>query len=366
MSEGESKIEASATADPRPQARTRKADTMSNVQRLTITETLAQVPTKLGFLPRESLMVIAMSKDSAVRAIYRADLATVTDLGTREHILHSFAKEFEAHHIAGVLIGVYSEGGHAEHAAVTEATRAFLSEHVASTFVHYVTNGIVTDEDGTNARIIDQDPVTTSCTIDAPTATALAKARKVESQLWPAGARPKALEHTLTLLRACADDTYPDVTTPALLGAVAALATSIAGRDALVIAVTDDSEDYGLARRLAVNPSTPGVREVLGAILGTSDPSGPEGIKPDTEAIRAKAVMLWDVHAHAKTPMAKAGVLSVLAMLAFWHNDPAAANTYARDAITVAKDLPEFTRFAELIAAAVEAGLTPGWASRIG
>ncbi|NYI42918.1 DUF4192 family protein [Demequina lutea] len=338
---------------------------MSNVQRLTITETLAQVPAKLGFLPRESLMVIAMSKHSAVRAIYRADLATVTDLDTREHILHAFAKQFDAHQIAGVLLGIYSEGGHAEHAAVTEATRAFLSEHVASVFVHYVTNGIVTDEDGTNARIIDQDPVTASRTINAPTANALAKARKVEGQLWPAEARPKALEQTLTLLKACADDTYPDVTTPALLGAVAALATSIAGRDALVIAVTDDSEDYGLARRLAVDPSTPGVREVLGAFLGTANPNGPEGIKPDTDALRAKAVMLWDVHAHAKTPMSQTGALTVLAMLAFWHNDTAAALTYAHDAITVAEDMPTFARLAQLITAATQAGLTPGWATRI-
>ncbi len=338
---------------------------MLNVQRLTITETLAQVPAKLGFIPRESLLVIAMSKDSAVRAIYRADLANVTDLDTRQHILHSFAKRIEGDQIAGIILGVYSEGGHAAHAGVTEATRAFLTEHVATVIVHYVTDGIVTDDDGTNGRIIDQDPVTAARTINAPTTNALAKARKVEGALWPKEIRHKALEHTLTLLKACADDTYPDVTTPALLGAVAALATSIAGRDALVLAIVDDSDDYDLARRLAEDPSTPGVREALGAILGTADPNGPAGTEPDTEAVRAKAVMLWDVHAHAKTPMAKAGALSVLAMLAFWHNDPAAARTYAHDAIKVADKIPSFARLADLIGAAVEAGLTPGWVSRI-
>lgn len=84
-----------------------------------------------------------------------------------------------------------------------------------------------------------------------------------------------------------------------------------------------------------------------------------DGLEPDAGRLGAAGRTLRSVMAHT-SPDRHAPAATVLAVLAWWSGDGAAANDWLRRAFAVD---PGYS-FARLLASALEAGLPPGWARR--
>jgi hypothetical protein len=401
---------------------------------LTITETLARVPEKLGYIPRESLVVLILTRTSAVRAVLVANLDEVTNPLARPLIVARMTQHFPAVNAHGLVLAVYTDTEHSEHATAINATRALLGEHVpAATHLVYVTGETVTDEHG-NTHPLALDPITATrptaqpdpddvetaraayharvAAIDEAVAKAQAvvdaeiervrtrdiadqavqhendephsdeAANEAEAAVIAANAALATAESAkfaaaeirdrfdglspvahgvgilIDLIAAATRGAYTDVTTPGKIGAATAAMMHPRARDAAVMALVDPSDNYRLARRLATDPNAPGVRVALERIIGTES-----GIQPDTQELRDIAAPLWDMHAFAPDADAKVAPLTLLALLAMWHNDTAAARTLAREAINASDD-DKRTRLACLILQGVNAGMTPGWVNQ--
>lgn len=403
-------------------------------QHLTITETLSRVSEKLGYIPRESLVVLVLTRTSALRAVLATPLDQVTNPLTRPLVAAHMAQHFQPAEAHGLVLAVYTDADHDENATAINATRALLGEQVpAATHVVYVTGATVTDEHG-DAHTLTLDPITAArptvqpdpnaaetvrAAHDARQAAiieAVAKAQAVidtdrerirtrdaaeqamseereephsddaandaeaavlaanAAHAYAEAARFNAAEIRdrfdglspiadgvgvfIELIDAARRGAYADVTTLGKIGIATAALTHLLGRDAAVMAVVDPRDNYLTARRLASNPKAPGVRLALERIIGTDS-----AIKPDAHELSAVAAPLWDIHAFAPDADAKVAPLTLLALLAMWHNDTAAARTLAREAIAASAD-ERSTRLASMILQGLNAGMSPGWVNQ--
>lgn len=403
-------------------------------QHLTITETLARVSEKLGYIPRESLVVLVLTHTSALRAVLATPLDQVTNPLTRPLVAAHMAQHFQPAEAHGLVLAVYTDADHDENATAINATRALLGEQVpAATHVVYVTGSTVTDEHG-DAHTLTLDPITAArptaqpdpdvtqtvrAAYDARQAAIIESVAKAQAVVdtdrerirtrdaaeeamreekeephsddaandaeaavlaanaayaYAEAARFEAAEIRdrfdglspiahgvgvfIELIDAARRGAYTDVATLGKIGTATAALTHLLGRDAAVVAVVDPRDNYLTARLLASNPKAPGVRMALERIIGTESAT-----KPDAHELSAVAAPLWDMHAFGPDADAKVAPLTLLALLAMWHNDTAAARTLAREAIAASGD-EKRTRLASLVLSALDAGMTPGWVNQ--
>lgn len=137
------------------------------------------------------------------------------------------------------------------------------------------------------------------------------------------------------------------------LGRLSAALEDVLVRDAVIVGLVGSLAEMRAA--LAGPPGLAGERvgEGFGRLLESS------GEAPERDALEAGLQVLRELVAHAPQG-AHAPALSVLATLAWWLGDGVSAGSWLEKA--VAAD-PEY-RLARLLAATLEAGVPPGWARR--
>lgn len=320
----------------------------NSVELLTIDQLLTHtIPTRLEYIPRQSLVCAILDRQQIIVALLVVSLDQLADPTTRHATTDAMTRDLTARHGASLILATYTDTDPAEHRASVDAVRATLTEHADHAATYYVHQGHIIDDDGHHSRPAPFDPIHAARPYSLPSEDDLATATLASTTTSP----EDALAAYLTLTNAAIDGTYPDVANPHTIGAATALFTSLTGRDAALIALANPDA----ARDLITHPDKPMTNAIAHIV-------GPEATAPHTAHVRAWAVALWDLHAHATDPTHAALALGVLACLAFWADHQPAARTLAFEAVTTGGVENRAARLGHLIIAATQAGMRPGWA----
>jgi len=140
------------------------------------------------------------------------------------------------------------------------------------------------------------------------------------------------------------------------IGRITSALQDVLVRDAVVVAATASLD----AARAALGGPPDLVSRRIGDAFGMLFEPGSE-LEPTREGLEAAAQVLREVVAHA-TDGAHAPALTILALLAWWGGDGATANGW----LDKANEADPGYRLAELLGTIVVGGLPPGWVRRAG
>lgn len=352
-------------------------------------ELLALVPFQLGFVPRESAVVVGLrAPRGQVGLVARVDLADLSDPATGSDVARTLVAHLVGDGAAAVVLVLYTaqdlrsspEAGERLVASIEQAARGALDVQdcwvvapggffgLSCTSTACCPPGgrplteLQSARVGAEMVLLGASVASSRSELGVlPEVSSVARrsarraAQRWHARLVAAGATPAAhrwRRESLALWQsALAGEARPDLAST-VAGRLAAGLADVLVRDAVLLGLVDPSPRLG-DRVVAGH----GGDEVGDALRRVVDPE--VGERPDPHRAERTRDLLRRVAAHAPGPMLAAPV-TLLALLSWWEGDGARASVLVDRAIAA----DEEHRLARLLEETIAVGMAPGWVRR--
>ncbi|MGC4174375.1 hypothetical protein [Demequina sp.] len=322
---------------------------------VSIEELATLLPTLIKHRPRHQLAIVHVTDTAHVAGASIVALDALADPTQRDRYIERVIRDLPSDTTSTIAI-TYTGLPHAVFAPIVEDALASIARAVPIDARLIVAGGIATDLDGLNVRALPGAIIDATQPHSAPAAHTVTRATRLYTTATQDDGLATLADVTAAVLNG------DDVTVTAQTAAnLARLASTLHGRDALLLSLTTDNSNDPAIRAVATNhpTATQAAARILEAIL---DPNAP---RPDTERARRHAAMLWQALALTTDVPARIGLATALAHLAFTVDE---VTTTERIAIEYRLDYEgEHARAINLLgilAFAVDRGMRPGWADR--
>ena len=340
-------------------------------------ELISSLPLLLGFMPRDSVVVVGLTDAGVMAPLARVDRADCLRPDVAQDLAASIAAAFCAADAHQALIVGFHAGGVGSGCVASGILRDVLATHLEVLEAWEVSRGRYRAIDCENP---DCCPRTGRPVPPPPTAVARAMEERAMRNVGGGGRtgrkrRPRAPQRRMADVmhsrEACWRERGDDlaswrrsrldewreclamvaaarVPADATVGALSAGLRDVVVRDAIVVDMVPGQAT--LANLLCRDPGANGVRQALSAIIGAENPVAPD--RRDLAAlVRLADRVVW-LDSDEGVP-----ALTLAGLALWWAGDSVAAS----QAIDTALVLDPRYRLAELVACALEAHMPPGW-----
>lgn len=335
-------------------------------------ELIATIPLMLGFMPVDSVVVVGLTPGGTMRPVLRTDAADFAVVDAARNVARLAAAHLSQSGASRAIVVGFAERMRGESAGAgvgaVVAARQALAEHVEVVDAWTVAKGRYRSPECVDpwccpdaGRAVPSPPAQIARAFaarphDVPEgarapADRRRKAQRTHDRCWaartkdPVAWRQQRLEAWRHALQQVATGAEP---TDATVGKLAAGLRDVSVRDAIVIDLVPGQS--GVAEALCADPSAPGVREALAAMLLPAS-----AVAPQASAVRALEELVQ--HLAWLCPRHLAPAMTVLGLMRWWHGDESGA----AHAVALALSADPHHRLAELVQCAIDAHLPPGW-----
>jgi hypothetical protein len=332
-------------------------------------ELIATIPLMLGFTPADSVVVVGLTSSGTMRPVLRVDAADFAITDGAQAVSRSAAAHLaRAGARRAILVGFGGEVTASGDCAVVTARQTLAEHHIEVVDAWSVARGRYRSPECVDprccpdgGRVVPHPPEVVARAFAArphggpglakgPT-DRRRKAQRAHDRSWTG--RPRDLvrwrRQRLAAWRTALENTANgNLPSDAEAGKLAAGLRDVAVRDAIVIDLVPG--EGSVAESLCVDPSAPGVREALSAMLLPASAIAPHvGMLDALERLATHIAWLC--------PHDVAPAMTVLGLARWWHGDESGA----AHAIAMALAASPRYRLAELIQCAIDAHMPPGW-----